>query len=114
MDERLNALTTVFPHMTQTFINMNKTIEQGGQHAFALKDPICYDNKPMSPYSQIFSSAYNSPYEAAAASLFSSSGLSTSSPFEENFYCREQNETELMTIKSNEREKFKAEEVRHI
>jgi len=75
-----------------------------------LKDPVCYDHKAISPYSQIFASAYSSPYAAAAAaSFFNYSPSGTTSTFEENFYCREQNETELRTIKINEKDKFYAE-----
>ena len=73
VEERVNALTTVYPHLTETFIHMNRRIEEGGQHSFALKDPICYDHKSMSPYSQIFASAYATSYSAAAASLYPSS-----------------------------------------
>jgi hypothetical protein len=37
--ERINALSTIYPRLTDTFINMHQRIDQNGQSSFAWQEP---------------------------------------------------------------------------
>lgn len=81
---------------------MNKRIESSGrQNSFALKDPIYYDHKSITPM------FYSQSYAQALFPTVQSS--SSSNSFEENFYYREQNEAESGHLKNTEKEKFESE-----
>jgi hypothetical protein len=135
VEERVNALSTVCPHLTETFINMyqrQRDEQQIGKGFFARTGPTGhhlhhphetkYFTGSPSPYHPLshhpYSVGLNPFFQASDSTLFSpyasnpySLQQSHQSSFEGMYYYRSSSEAEFNSLKNTERVKFEAEQV---